>query len=222
MLAISRIIFSRFIDGTVEGTDITGTKEPNIDRYGTYYGNGCQVMWDDGGSQKACQTRIVQTADYEDQKNGTYYYYPMATAKSNTESSPDNTIVPDTFCPLGWQLPYDGTGGDYYNKSKSWRYLIATYSGEYTPSTDSSYLGSYPFSYIRAGDLYERNPRVLMRQNISGLYLSNTTVGNSSYINFFGTQYRQQGYAYSAGGSIRCDFDISNLEKLSMASAFTH
>ena len=129
----------------------------------TYYGNGCPNGWDSsvgpptfGGSTTACSSRITQTADGENQNIGTYYhYYAASVGTGGTDIATDNTNVPDTFCPLGWQMPYAGTGGDYYNKSKSWNYLFNTiYSIEYEKVASGKKATSYPFSYINSGSYY--------------------------------------------------------------------
>ena len=134
----------------MEGDSLaSGGSTTNRDR--TFYGNGCPNFWKDepplyGGSDTACSTRIVQTTDNESQKNGTSYSYMAASSGSGgTGLTSDNTIVSDTFCPLGWQLPYGGTGGDYYDKSRSWKYIYS--STMYSEST----LGRYPISLAPAG-----------------------------------------------------------------------
>ena len=132
----------------------------DTDRYHnhTYYGNGCPNVWDTsipntyGGSNVACSTRIVKDGNNEDQKNGTYYNSQAATSGASAAITTDNTNSPDTFCPLGWQLPYGGTGGDYYDKSRSMYYLFGKYS--YVSASSSPKIRTYPISYIPAGDYY--------------------------------------------------------------------
>ena len=190
----------------MEGTDITGTKAPNIGHYGTYYGNGCPNSWNQGGSETACSDdwRFEQTADFELLTIGTYYNYRAASVESFEGLSADNSIVPDSFCPLGWQLPYGGTGGDYYDKSRSWKYIIFKYGNNDIPDGDTA--RSYPLSLIASGNYYLRNPAVVQRHSIAGIYTSNTIKNTSSSyrlhvsaaISLYDTE------AFSAGLSIRC------------------
>ena len=114
----------------------------------TYYGNGCFGI---PGSFTPCESRIVTTSDGEDLEIGTYYHFQAATAGSGGASlATDNTNAPDTFCPLGWQMPYGGTGGDYYDKSRSWRFLFNTYN---YGNDDVNAVLSYPISEIRSGNM---------------------------------------------------------------------
>ena len=122
----------------------------------TYYGNGCkQSEYPQGedGSITPCSTRITQDGDGQNQKNGTYFNFQAANSGSGGSITTDNMISPDTFCPLGWQLPYSGTGGDYYDKSKSWNYLYTTYNIAFNDGTasDVTKVRSYPISYIYSG-----------------------------------------------------------------------
>ena len=138
----------------MEGTDIqTGNVDGNFSHDHTYYGNGCSDRWvgdGSGGSTTACSTDLATTADNEDQKMGVYYTYQAASSGSGAATSTDNTNIPDTFCPFGWQLPYAGTGGDYYDKSKSWKYLFVQYG--LGNNVDSYHkFQSYPFSYVYTG-----------------------------------------------------------------------
>ncbi len=145
-------MFLSFIDGTVEGTNINkGTNWNNV-----YYGLGCTNGWDTnigapsyGGSATSCSIRNVNTVDNETQSIGTYYTYHTSTLGSIGSLAEDNANAPDSFCPLGWQIPYGGTGGVYYDKSKSWKYLVETI---YQLSrTSGNVLQRYPFSIIRSG-----------------------------------------------------------------------
>ena len=113
----------------------------------TYYGNGCPNQWmvtDD----RPCTTRIVKDKNNEDQKNGTYYNFAASSSGTGGTITADNTNSPDTFCPLGWQLPYSGTGGDYYNKSRSWAFLLTKYENGLAG------FPYYPFSYVFSGFYY--------------------------------------------------------------------
>ena len=133
----------------MEGTDVSVGKDPNYSHDHTYYGNGCPNKWETdgaGGSTTACTTRLTQTADNEVLSVGTYYSYQAATNGSGASITTNNTNTPDTFCPLGWQLPYSGTGGDYYNQSKSWLYLFEFYG-----PMNGTKLNSFPLSYIDTG-----------------------------------------------------------------------
>ena len=142
----------------------------------TYYGKSCP--WN-GGFNKSCAIEEVNTADGEPEGIGTFYNY----AASSSDSAPatiekDNTLIPDTFCPLGWQLPYSGTGGDYYDKSKSWTNLYTIYHIETDSAASSTAAQSYPFSYIMSG-YYNWSDGKLYASGISGYYWS--TIVNSGY-----------------------------------------
>jgi len=127
----------------------------------SYYGLGCNNGWGtsgEDGSQTPCPDsnaggRYVTTADGETQKNGTYYNFQATTVGTGGTMSTKNADAPDAFCPLGWQLPYSGTGGDYYDRSKSWTNLFNIYSLAYQDGTaaDATKVRSYPFSYVLSG-----------------------------------------------------------------------
>ena len=148
-------------------------KDGNHSRDHTYYGNGCPNDWDSsnpttyGGSTVACTTRTEQTIDGENQKNGTYYSLVASTSGAASTIAEGNS--PDTFCPLGWQMPYNSTGGDYYNKSRSWRYLFERYGNGSLPS--GTIAMSYPLSINRAGEYYT-GVGTLLRQGSVGIYWS--------------------------------------------------
>ena len=141
---------ANFIDGTVAGNpaDLTIYNDANIAKDHTYYGNGCPGS---AGSITPCSSRIAKTADNEDQKNGTYYHYQAASSGAGGSMATANTNTPDSFCPLGWQMPYGGTDGDYYNKSKSWRYLLFTKYGLADNAEGSVAARSYPLSNAYTG-----------------------------------------------------------------------
>ena len=170
MLAISRIIFSRFIDGTVAGTNIN-YPDTNSAHDHTYYGFGCDSEWG-VGSTVSCDVDLISNLS-DTQKIGVYYTFTAAVSgSSTTESVTDNMNAPDTFCPLGWQLPYSGTGGDYYDKSKSWRYLLTQYNyGDNKAGADG--LRSYPIAIIDSG-LLEFAQGKLFEATINGNYWSET------------------------------------------------
>ena len=200
--------FHNFIDGTVEGTDLSGYSYPNFLQDYTYYGNGCPNDWGDGGdggSQQSCTTRIAQTADHEDMKNGTYYNRNGATAGS-TLTTAGNTDAPDTFCPLGWQVPYGGTGGDYYDKSRSWRYLFQSYS--FVPETPpyGNDVREYPISLIASGN-YRWGDGRLYSASFDGDYQASTV--REQYYNYQfdvgGTTFHvERSTGKSFGQAIRC------------------
>ena len=154
------------------GTDLTPYKDALINHDHTYHGNGCPQTWS-GTSTIVCGYGTVRTwtggtsgdlYQGEEQKIGTYYSYTAATEGTGNEDKDvaDQTAVPDTFCPLGWQLPYSGKGGDYYNKSRSWIYLLSIYN-----ITMGADLGggpavmSYPFDIIPSGAINIANGYLL-------------------------------------------------------------
>ena len=128
------------------GTDVLQYKDGSKSHDHVYYGNGCP-----GESATTCLSRIVQTNDNESQKNGTYYNFQAITSGSGAIIEDDNTNAPDTFCPLGWQLPYGGTDGDYYDKSKSWKYLFTFYSIIISDQTSNNKIKTYPLSNVPSG-----------------------------------------------------------------------
>ncbi|MBR2600672.1 hypothetical protein IKE07_00830 [Candidatus Saccharibacteria bacterium] len=155
---------ANFIDGTEASAYVSGDPTRSLLQYQnenyeidrSFFGKGCINGWGQdgtGGSDIPCTTRIVKTADNEDQKNGTYYNYQSTTSGSGASLKTDNANAPDTFCPLGWQLPYGSTGGVYYDKSKSWRFLFDAYDISYNEGNEPSSvkLRSYPLSYILGG-----------------------------------------------------------------------
>ena len=202
--------------------DLTAYKDDGSDyqlRDHTYIGNGCSGE----GSITPCETRIVQTTDNEDQKNGTYYHFQAAAAGAGGAMATQNFNSPDTFCPLGWQLPYSGTGGDYYDKSRSWKVLFNTYSIGFDDgtATDTAKIKSYPLSYVYSGSYYWNVGR-LYYQSYAGYYWASTILnGTAAYrLDTYSSIIRPTNAATKAGGfAIRCTLGINNLEKLSMASA---
>ena len=154
----------------------------------TYYGRGCNNSWGtdgNGGSITPCPDsnaggRIVKTAENEEQKNGTYYHFQAASAGSGGALETQNTKAPDSFCPLGWQLPYGGTGGDYYNQSKSWRSLFTTYSIAFDDGNAASAtkVKSYPLSYVYSGSYYWLTGRLYYQTN-DGYYWSSGIVSST-------------------------------------------
>ena len=135
-----------------------------------YYGNGCPGSQTEG-SKTPCSTRLVDTLDGETLKNGTYYNFQAATSGTGGTLEPDNTNSSDTFCPLGWQLPYGGTGGDYYDKSKSGKYLLVQYGA--WDNVEGMKMLIYPLSFIRAGG-YNWEIGTLNNFGSVGYYSTNT------------------------------------------------
>ena len=209
-----------FIDGTVAGTDVaTGNIDDSGNKDHTYYGNGCPNAWDSsdppsyGGSDKACSTRIARTRDNEEQKNGTYYHFQAATSGTGGAIETDNTNSSDTFCPLGWQLPYSGTGGDYYDKSRSWKYLFDTY-GYQESGGSGSRIQEYPISYFFSGSYFWRNGRLFYLGNVASQSWSSTS--GSHIINAYRMGWSNVGYYFGLAGKndgypIRCGFMVSIL-----------
>ena len=111
--------------------------------------------------------------------------YQAVTAGSGATTTTNNADSPDTFCPLGWQLPYSGTGGDYYDKSRSWNYLFTTYSIAFTDGTtpggttaDATKIKSYPFSYVYSGYFHWVSGR-LYQQSTNGGYWSSIAASDT-------------------------------------------
>ena len=180
----------------------------------SYYGNGCSSS--SGGSITPCSTRIVQTADNENQENGVYYNFQAITNGTGASISATDTNSSDTICPLGWQLPHAGTGGDYYNKSRSWNYLFTTYGVAFDAGTtaDATKIKSYPFSYVYSG-YYNWTSGKLSDLNEHGYYWSSTVASNTNAYDLgtwssviFSTLSDNKTYGFN----VRCDFDISNIE----------
>ena len=178
------------MEGTPANMTMAPYKDGTLTNDHSYYGKGCKNSWGtsgEGGSQTPCADsdaggRYVKTADNETQKNGTYYNFQAATVGAGGAMATDKTDSSYTFCPLGWQLPYSGTGGDYDDKSKSWNHLFKSYSlhiGEGTStSADATKVKSYPFSYVYSGRYYWATGR-LYYQSIDGVYWSSTVVSST-------------------------------------------
>ena len=206
---------------------IYADQDPEHDN--TYYGKGCKNSWGASGSNGSITPcpdsdaggRFVTTFDNETQKNGTYYHFQAVTSGSGAATTGANANAPDTFCPLGWQLPYTGTGGAYYDKSRSWNYLFTTYGISYNDGAepDENMIRSYPFSYTFAGRFVWTTGRLYYQSN-NGNYWSSTSIGIQTTYSL-GTwspavrTTEQNMKAY--GNNVRCDYGISNQE-LSMAS----
>ncbi len=74
-------------------------------------------------------------------------------------------------------MPYGGTGGDYYDKSKSVRYLFTAYNIQSTQA-GSDKARSYPLALIFSG-LLAINQGVLYGKDTNGNYW--TSSSNESY-----------------------------------------
>ena len=216
MLAISRILFSRFIDGTVADTDIhTDNWDDNRNHDHSYYGNGCPNDWGkdgDGGSTVSCSTRMTTTYDGETQKNGTYYnFQASASGSGGTSLNTDNANASDTFCPLGWQLPYGGTGGDYYDISRSWKYLLDQYNYTLTEESQER-IRSYPASYVYAGNYNWKTGRLYRFSDRSYHWSSSTLSAGSAYkMSVLPYGMMRENDSKLAGYSIRCTHRFSIL-----------
>ncbi len=201
-----------FIDGTVEGTDIkTGNVDMNQAHDHSYYGNGCEVPIAQA-SGVACSSRIATTFDDENQKNGTSYNYQAATSGAGDAVTSDNAIISDTFCPLGWQLPYGGTGGDYYDQSKSLNYLFGLYN--YVSGQSSSReIGKYPLSLPRTGIYSWSNGTVYeLNRNTLAWTITNYANDRAYIINYFGTGFNiTETSIKPIGRTLRCGFMVSIL-----------
>ena len=167
----------------------TNTKvvDDNAKHDRTYYGNGCPNVFDIedypdyGGSSVACSTNIIQTADTENQENGTYYNFHAATSGLGGDYTSNYRDTADTFCPLGWQLPYGGTGGDYYDKSRSVTYLFNTYTITADPQ-GSIKARSYPISMIASGLYFWQNGQLYNQGSAGGLWTSTNENSNRAWL----------------------------------------
>ena len=202
-----------FIDGTVAGTDIhTGNMDQEKAHDHTYYGNGCSEGWGSGdtptGSKVACSSRVINTYDNENLSIGTYYNYQAVTSGTGADLSAKNVPSSDTFCPLGWQLPYGGTDGDYYNQSKSWKYLLVQYGKDYVENNiaTKNFLMSYPFSYIYTGNYIWGIYGVLMYYGIHGVYMSSSSYNSDRMDRFYlwGSKVNADSDTKTYGMSARC------------------
>ena len=203
----------------MEGTNVeTGNIDTDIAHDHSYYGNGCsndQYPSGEDGSPVSCSTRIVRDYNNDNQKNGTYYHFQAATSGSGGAITTDNTNSSDTFCPLGWQLPYSGTGGDYDDKSRSWNHLFKSYSlhiGDGT-ATDATKIKSYPFSYVYSGNYIWYTGRLYDQSN-DGSYWSSTVVSSThAYsLDTWSSGVRPaNAYNKARGFAVRCNSRVSIL-----------
>ena len=200
------VIFFHLIDGTVEGTpDLTQYKTTDITRDVTYYGNGCPDNSDT--NNHPCSSCLANTyLNVELQKNGTYYSGQAATVGTGSSITDIEADVPDTFCPLGWHLPYSGTDGDYYDKSKSWLYLFLRYN-YLNDQSGSIGISTYPLDYVRSGIL-NLEKGYLAYLNSVGQYWSSVIHGGYHGVyrlNYWiGNYYEAQMVYMATGEAIRC------------------
>ncbi len=194
-------------------------KDGDVNHNHTYYGNGCPEIFEtggSGGSTTACDSRILYTSDSipEAQSIGTYYTFQAATAGTGGSSlTTDNTNVPDTFCPLGWQLPYSGTGGDYYDQSRSWKYVFDEY-GITSNGVGVEKLRSYPHSYIKTGIYHWTHGKLYsMRDDSLGFmtYWSQTNYDKNSAYRLDHSSPNRERPNKTNGHSIRCAHRFSIL-----------
>ena len=164
----------------------------------------------------ACSSRTINTYDNEALSIGVYYNYQAATSGSGADLSAKNVPSPDTFCPLGWQMPYGGTDGDYYNQSKSWKYLLVQYGKDYSDNNVSTknFMMSYPFSYIYTGNYIWGIYGVLMYFGIHGVYLSSSNYNSDRMDRFYlwGNRVNAESDTKTYGISIRFVLGISKFE----------
>ena len=189
----------------MEDTDLEPYKDTDTSKVHSFYGLGCSQ----GESPKTCNIRIVETYDNEYQEIGTYYTHPAATSGASSTISTDNTNTPDTFCPFGWQLPYGGTDGDYYDKSKSWKYLFRQYGYDFgnNQQTWRDFTMKYPMSYIDSGRFNFRTAMIGQASN-SGYYWSETVKLNTLAYNMalYASNISQATYGKNDSLALRCIF----------------
>ena len=196
------------------GTDIH-LVDTNVNHDHSFFGNGCVTTWDTtdpyyGGSLVACSSRIVNTVDDEPQSTGSFYSFQAASSGSGATVTTENAIIPDTFCPLGWQLPYDGTGGDYYDKSKSWRFLFNKYG--YSMQGDSTPMRSYPFSNILSG-WYQFTVGAFQEMTKMSYWHSETVQSSGGVYDFrLDSIWRQHSHSKTAMTNIRCSLILATLK----------
>ena len=174
---------------------------------------GCSNGWGtsgEGGSDIPCVAtgRIVKDGNNEDQKNGTYYHYQAASVGTGSAITTNNANVPDTFCPLGWQLPYSGTAGEYYNQSRSWKYLLDSYGITYDNGnvTEATKIKSYPFSYVYSGRYVWHTGRLYVQGNNGHYWFSTVFSSTNAYdLNTWSSGIRPADSAHKANGYVlRC------------------
>ena len=191
----------------MEGTDVYQYKDLDWGHDHSYYGNGCPNEWTDSsgesGSAHSCSTRVIKLYNYEELLNGTYFNYKGLTA--GDQNGRDNANSPDSFCPLGWQVPYGGTGGDYYDKSKSLKYLLNTY-GYGADQTGQEGIIKYPLSNTYAGYYHWNSGRLYYQEILSNLSTLTTNAGDKYYLSeiYSPDHFTQLSFKKALGSTIRC------------------
>ena len=187
----------------MEGTpaDLTVYADDAINHNHTYYGNGCYGSQAEG-VKTPCSTRLTDTADGETLENGTYYHFQAATAGTGAAIETDNTNTPDSFCPLGWQLPYGGSGGDYYDQSKSGKYLLVQYGA--WDNTEGLKMLKYPLSFVYAGG-YNWEIGTLNSFGAGGYYITSTIHTWRSMYRISTSSFRYVTDPKYFGNPLRCD-----------------
>ncbi len=108
----------------------------------TYFGNGNY-----GGATTVGAT--YQTTTYNDgetQKIGTYYNFQAATIGTGASLTTSGSQAPESFCPVGWQLPT----GNNQNVNKAFQKLLNSYN--ITNNSGGSVAArKYPLSYLLSG-----------------------------------------------------------------------
>ena len=161
-----------------------------------------------GGSGKACSTRLIEDRDNELQKNGTSYNFQSATSGSGATIATDNALAPDSFCPLGWQLPYGGTGGDYYDQSKSIYYLRIFYGITASdPNAALVKIMKYPISLVLAGNYHWREGALFKQDAAYYTWTSAVKNINQGY-RFVAPVYESEDTKLS-GASLRCVSELA-------------
>ena len=198
------------------GTDVYSYKSTDYSLDQTYYGNGCgsgEYPEGEDSSKVSCSSRFSDTLDGETQIIGAYYTFNSAASGSGGYSVTTlNSNTPDTFCPLGWQLPYSGTGGDYYDQSKSWQYLFNQY-GLIDDVPGRNAAMSYPLSLLRGG-LFSWYDGKLYNLDGEGDFQSITTKSETRYYWVLITTtvfHKHTDDGKANGRSIRCNPRVSIL-----------
>ncbi len=146
---------------------------------------------------------LAQDAEEWHWHQGNYYNWYAATAGSNASEMSRDQEAPQSICPKGWRLPYDGS-----SVSKSFADLINKLSLTASNITASpvyfTLAGSYSSSVMALGT----NGRLLSsnafgKDYATGMYGAYTLVFNSSYVHTHNTV-----TAYN-GQPVRCVADTS-------------
>ncbi len=112
----------------------------------TYFGNG---NGPNANLTTVGTTYETTTYDGETQKIGTYYNFQAATIGTGASLTEQYDEAPDSFCPIGWQLPI----GNTQNVDKAFQKLLNSYNIS-SNSAGSNAGRSYPLSYLLSGNYY--------------------------------------------------------------------